>query len=218
MSFDLLRTSQAESGSAFRIGRSSADLPFRVRSCVGPAARVGARRPDGSLVTLGDLPDPASRWTLPRKRVVVECVDYGLLAFDAAASRYRLTEEELGEWRRTVEARGRAPVLWPERPVRVSGGRMTAGSIEIDLDARWLRVGGEHVALSESEMTVLVAVAEAGGGIVSNAMLMAELYGGRDAVAGSKIVDVLVCRLRRKLGTEARLFRSVWGRGHFLVL
>ncbi|MCB1404557.1 MAG: hypothetical protein KDJ81_18125, partial [Rhodobacteraceae bacterium] len=74
MSFDLLRTSQAESGSAFRIGRSSADLPFRVRSCVGPAARVGARRPDGSLVTLGDLPDPASRWTLPRKRVVVECV------------------------------------------------------------------------------------------------------------------------------------------------
>ena len=218
MSFDLLRTSQAESGPAYRIGRGSADLPFRVRSCVGPAAGGGARRADGRPGTPRDPPGPATPRAPPRKPGVVECVDYGLLAFEAAASRYRLTEEELGEWRRTVEARGRAPVLWPQRPVRVAGGRMTAGGIEIDLDARWLRVGGEHVALSESEMTVLVAVAEAGGGIVSNAMLMAELYGGRDAVAGSKIVDVLVCRLRRKLGTEARRFRSVWGRGHLLVL
>jgi hypothetical protein len=218
MSFDLYRASQSESVQAFRSARNSTDLPFRIKSRVGPAARVAARRPDGSLVTLGDLPDPASRWTLPRKRVVVECVDFGLLAFEAAASRYRLTEEELGEWRRTVHARGRAPLLWPERPVRISGGRVSAGSAEIDLDSRRLHLAGESVPLSESEMTVLATVAEAGGGIVSNAMLMAELYGSRDVAAGSKIVDVLVCRLRRKLGMEAGRFRSVWGRGHFLVL
>ncbi len=218
MSFDFHRVSQAESGASVRAGRNFARLPFMVRSYAGTTARVGARRSDGSLVTLGDLPDAAMRWTMPRKRVVVECVDLGLLGFDAAASRYRLTREELGEWRSAVLSRGRAPLLWAERPVRIPGGRLTAGDAEIDLDARLLQVGGEAVALSESEWTVLATVAEAGGAIVTNAMIMSQLYGGRDRAAGSKIVDVLVCRLRRKLGAQADRFQSVWGRGHFLEL
>lgn len=218
MSFGFHRVSHAESGPSVRSGGTLAGVPFRVRSYAGSTARVGARRPDGSLVTLGDLPDPAARWTLPRKRVVVECIDLGLLAFGTAASRYRLTEEELGEWRRIVTSRGRAPLLWPERPVRIAGGRLSAGRAEIDLDARQLRVDDKQVTLSDSEWTVLATVAEAGGGIVTNAMIMAQLYSGRSAAAGSKIIDVLVCRLRRKLGVEADRFRSVWGRGHFLSL
>jgi len=218
MSFDFYRAAQAEGGASVRSGRSFARLPFMVRSFAGTTARVAARRSDGSLVTLGDLPDPAMRWTLPRKRVVVECVDLGLLGFEAAASRYRLTREELGEWRSGVLARGRTPLLWAERPVRISGGRLTAGEADIDLDARRLRIGGQVVALSESEWTVLATVAEAGGAIVTSAMIMSQLYRGRDTVAGSKIVDVLVCRLRRKLGAQAGRFKSVWGRGHFLEL
>ncbi len=147
----------------------------------------------------------------------MECIDHGLLSPEVAQRRYRLTEFELAEWRATEAAGGRTPLAWAERPRLVKSGVVNRGSIAIDLDAKKVEVEGDLVALSNSEWTVLSAIAEANGEIVTAPMIMGALYGGSAKAASIKIVDVLVCRLRRKLGVAADLLDVVWGRGYFLA-
>ncbi len=203
-------------GMGRRASQAEAVLPYRVRTRGLPNYPVAARRADGTLITLSDLPDPNSRWTRLRKQAVIDCIDHGLLTLDAARRRYRLNEAELSEWRAAAAGRGRAPVTWAERPQAVSGTVVRDGLV-IDLAARDVRVEGELLTLSNSEWTVLSTIVAAGGEIVTSAMIMGVLYGDEAHAAGIKIVDVLVCRLRRKLGAAAALLEVVWGRGYYLA-
>lgn len=57
-----------------------------------------ATMPDGSILTLGDLPPPGTRWVASRKAVVVAAVQHGLLQKGEAIDRYELTEEEFDTW------------------------------------------------------------------------------------------------------------------------
>ena len=51
--------------------------------------------PDGSPLTLADLPPPSTkRWVIRRKAEVVAAVRGGLLSLDDACKRYTLTVEE----------------------------------------------------------------------------------------------------------------------------
>ena len=69
-----------------------------------PVRRVLA--PDGSVLTLADLPSPdAQRWVASRKAIVVAAVRGGLLVSDACA-RYRLTTEEFLSWQTQVDRNG----------------------------------------------------------------------------------------------------------------
>jgi hypothetical protein len=62
-----------------------------------PVRRVLA--PDGSVLTLADLPRPdAPRWVASRKAIVVAAVRGGLLSMSDACARYRLTTEEFLNW------------------------------------------------------------------------------------------------------------------------
>lgn len=200
----------------FRAAPPGLGLPHVVRRrAVADAPRVAARRADGTILTLGDLPAADVRWTYQRKRLVVDCIELELLSPAVAERRYALGAAELGEWRELVLRGGRGPEVWPTRPCRISGGTVQAGDMAVDLDARTLTVAGSAVHLSDAEWMILACLAEAGGGIVSNAMLMGALYsGGR--VRGRKIVDVLVCRLRQKLGLAASSVEVIWGRGYRL--
>jgi hypothetical protein len=54
--------------------QAEAALPYRMRTRGLPDYPVAARRQDGSLITLSDLPDPSSRWTRLRKQTVIECL------------------------------------------------------------------------------------------------------------------------------------------------
>ena len=64
--------------------------------------------PDGSPLTLADLPPPSTRrWVIRRKAEVVAAVRGGLLSLDDACKRYTLTVEELkprksGGWRKPL--------------------------------------------------------------------------------------------------------------------
>jgi len=67
--------------------------------------------PDGSPLTIADLPPPTTkRWVIRRKAEVVAAVRGGLLSLEEACARYTLTVEEFLSW----------PVLdrpaWPRRP------------------------------------------------------------------------------------------------------
>ena len=71
---------------------------------------VLARRvlaPDGSVLTLADLPPPdARRWVASRKAIVVAAVRCGLLSMSDACARYRLTTEEFLNWQTQVDRSG----------------------------------------------------------------------------------------------------------------
>ena len=55
--------------------------------------------PDGSPLTIADLPPPGTkRWVPRRKAEVVAAVRGGLLSFQEACSRYSLTVDEFRSW------------------------------------------------------------------------------------------------------------------------
>ncbi|RCW83452.1 DUF1153 domain-containing protein [Paracoccus lutimaris] len=62
---------------------------------------------DGTILTLADLPDPATRWVASRKAVVVDAVNHGLITRNDAILRYGLTEEEFDAWASAVRKHGR---------------------------------------------------------------------------------------------------------------
>lgn len=65
--------------------------------------------PDGSPLTLSDLPSPETqRWVIRRKAEVVAAVRGGLLSLDDACGRYKLTVEEFLGWQRAIERHGLA--------------------------------------------------------------------------------------------------------------
>jgi hypothetical protein len=70
-----------------------------------PVRRVLA--PDGSVLTLADLPRlDAQRWVASRKAIVVAAVRGGLLSMSDACARYRLTTEEFLSWQTQVDRNG----------------------------------------------------------------------------------------------------------------
>ncbi len=59
--------------------------------------------PDGSPLTLADLPAPGTtRWVIRRKAEVVAAVRGGLLSLEDACRRYTLTIEEFLGWQRAI--------------------------------------------------------------------------------------------------------------------
>jgi hypothetical protein len=65
--------------------------------------------PDGSPLTLADLPKPTTRrWVIRRKAEVVAAVRGGLLTLEDACARYRLTVEEFLGWQQSIDRHGLA--------------------------------------------------------------------------------------------------------------
>jgi hypothetical protein len=63
--------------------------------------------PDGSPLTIADLPPPSTkRWVIRRKAEVVAAVRGGLLSLSEACDRYRLTVDEFLSWQRSIERHG----------------------------------------------------------------------------------------------------------------
>src|SRR3546814_5125985 len=65
--------------------------------------------PDGTPLTVADLPPPnTKRWVIRRKAEVVAAVRGGLISLDDACRRYTLTVEEFLSWQRSIERPGLA--------------------------------------------------------------------------------------------------------------
>src|SRR3954471_17608386 len=92
--------------------------PMMLMTSPAPVRPVLA--PDGSVLTLADLPRPdAQRWVASRKAIVVAAVRGGLLSMSDACARYRLTTEEFLSWQGQVDRDG----LKGLRATRVQGYR-----------------------------------------------------------------------------------------------
>ena len=65
--------------------------------------------PDGSPLTIADLPPPSTRrWVIRRKAEVVATVRGGLLSLEEACDRYTLTVEEFLNWQMSIDRHGLA--------------------------------------------------------------------------------------------------------------
>lgn len=65
--------------------------------------------PDGSPLTVADLPPSSTRrWVIRRKAEVVAAVRGGLLSLEEACERYTLTVEEFLNWQSAIDAHGLA--------------------------------------------------------------------------------------------------------------
>ncbi|WP_281384554.1 DUF1153 domain-containing protein, partial [Bartonella phoceensis] len=65
--------------------------------------------PDGSPLTIADLPPRTTRrWVIRRKAEVVAAVRGGLLSLDEAGRRYTLTGEEVLSWQSLIDKNGLA--------------------------------------------------------------------------------------------------------------
>ena len=65
--------------------------------------------PDGSPLTIADLPpDTTRRWVIRRKAEVVAAVRGGLLSLEEACERYTLTVEEFLNWQASIDKHGLA--------------------------------------------------------------------------------------------------------------
>jgi two-component system cell cycle response regulator CtrA len=92
------------------------------------------------------------------------------------------------------------------------------GDLCIDLDAKTVTIDGipVHLTVKEYQMVELMSLRR--GSTVTKAMFLNNLYGGIDE-PGTKIIDVFICKLRKKLlkaSTGKDYIETVWGRGWML--
>lgn len=59
---------------------------------------VTATLPDGSILTIADLPPVNSRWVASRKEIVVNAVAYDLISREDVLKRYGISDEEFQAW------------------------------------------------------------------------------------------------------------------------
>ncbi len=92
------------------------------------------------------------------------------------------------------------------------------GNLMVNLQNRTASVNNETVNLTGKEYAILELLALRKGTTLTKEMFLNHLYGGMDEPE-LKIIDVFICKLRRKL-TEAlgqdNLIETVWGRGYVL--
>ncbi len=64
--------------------------------------------PDGTILTIADLPKPSTRWVASRKATVVNAVKYGLISRDEALRGYEISTEEFDAWVEAINQHGNA--------------------------------------------------------------------------------------------------------------
>ena len=98
-----------------------------------------------------------------------------------------------------------------------SDASLTAGPLTIHQDRRKVSIDGDEVKLTGKEYAILELLVLRRGSVLTTDALLNHLYGGVEEPE-AKIIDVLVCKLRKKLelfGADNLIVR-VWGRGYVL--
>ena len=92
------------------------------------------------------------------------------------------------------------------------------GRVNVNLDAKTVDVDGQPVHLTGKEYQMLELLSLRKGTTLTKEMFLNHLYGGMDEPE-LKIIDVFICKLRKKLGNATggeNYIETVWGRGYVL--
>ena len=92
------------------------------------------------------------------------------------------------------------------------------GDLVVNLDAKTVEVNGARVHLTGKEYQMLELLSLRKSMTLTKEMFLNHLYGGMDEPEG-KIIDVFICKLRKKLGNASGgkdYIETIWGRGYVL--
>jgi len=92
------------------------------------------------------------------------------------------------------------------------------GELVVNLETKTVEVDGARVYLTGKEYQMLELLSLRKGTPLTKEMFLNHLYGGMDEPE-PKIIDVFICKLRRKLANACNgknFVETVWGRGHVL--
>jgi Response regulators consisting of a CheY-like receiver domain and a winged-helix DNA-binding domain len=92
------------------------------------------------------------------------------------------------------------------------------GELVVNLDTKTVEVNSARVHLSSKEYQMLELLSLRKGTPLSKEMFLNHLYGGIDEPE-VKIIDVFICKLRKKLANASNgknFVETLWGRGHVL--
>jgi two-component system cell cycle response regulator CtrA len=95
---------------------------------------------------------------------------------------------------------------------------ITTGDIAVNIDDRSVHVRGARVHVTHKEYQILELLSLRKGATLTKEHFMSHLYGGLDEPE-LKIIDVFVCKLRKKLVAATHgdhHIATVWGRGYIL--
>jgi two-component system cell cycle response regulator CtrA len=90
--------------------------------------------------------------------------------------------------------------------------------VTMNLDTRTVEVSGAPLHLTSKEYAILELLVLRKGSLLTKEMFLNHLYGGIDE-PDLKIIDVFVCKLRKKLEKVSggvNYIETVWGRGYVL--
>jgi two-component system, cell cycle response regulator CtrA len=101
---------------------------------------------------------------------------------------------------------------------KTNAWRIQTGKVVVNLGERVVSVDDQRVHLTGKEYGILELLSMRKGTIVTKAMFFDHLYGGMDEPE-LKIIDVFVCKLRKKLAQAtggSHYIETVWDRGYVL--
>ena len=99
-----------------------------------------------------------------------------------------------------------------------SKSTIQTSGLAVNFDTRVVSVDGRPVHLTGKEYGILELLSLRKGTILTKEMILNHLYGGGHE-PGLKIIDVFVCKLRKKLAQATggnHYIETVWGRGYVL--
>ena len=92
------------------------------------------------------------------------------------------------------------------------------GKLAVNLDSHTVEVADRHVHLTGKEYGILELLSLRKGTTLTKEMFLNHLYGGMDEPE-LKIIDVFICKLRKKLGNATggeNYIETIWGQGYVL--
>jgi two-component system cell cycle response regulator CtrA len=92
------------------------------------------------------------------------------------------------------------------------------GDLEVNFDSKTAEVNGSRVHLTGREYQILELLSLRNGKTVSKEIFLENLYSGEEE-REIKIIDVFICKLRKKLGNASGgkdYIETIWGRGYML--
>jgi DNA-binding response OmpR family regulator len=98
-------------------------------------------------------------------------------------------------------------------------GELNFEGLSIDIESRSVRVDDKLVELTSMEYELLLILARRQGRKLSRDDILSELR-GIDAAILTRSVDIMISRLRQKLGDSVkppRFIQTIWGRGYSFV-
>jgi len=205
---ELLERALTRDGHEVRIATTLAEARARVDTAAPELMVLDVALPDGTGIDLcRELRDRGARWPILLLTAHGE-VPKRVAGLDAGADDFLAKPFAIAELRARVRALGRRGPI--ERSVAIE-----LGKARLELGTRRATIAGREVPITAREWEILELLITRAGRVVPRSTIL-ELVWGETGESASASLDVIMARIRRKLGSEA--IRTVRGEGYVAEL